>query len=176
MPPAARTSLELKARDPDPRHTEAAARAAGAQDRGTTTQHDVFFWVPEGRLKLRIEGDRAELIHYRRAEGPQASATSYSRLPIDDPQETRQALAAHLGEIAVVAKRRRLLVKDNVRIHLDRVEGLGAFVELEALAPPGNRPEAQIDRINALRRALGISDERLVAGSYADALGPECER
>lgn len=167
---APKSNLELKARDLNPRHTQTAARALGATDRGLVSQRDTFFWVPEGRLKLREESGTAELIHYQRADQPQATASRYWRRPIQDPEEMKEVLDRHLGVTAVVSKRRRLLVKDNVRIHLDEVEGLGAFVELEATPPPGHRPESQIDQINALRRALGISDELLVAGAYADQL------
>ena len=70
----------------------------------------------------------------------------------------------------VVEKARRLLLWRNVRIHLDRVEGLGDFVELEAVAASPGGLEVERDRVEQLREALGISDEHLVAHGYADLL------
>jgi adenylate cyclase class 2 len=163
-------NLELKARDPDPTATLVAARAAGAVDRGLVEQRDVFFWLPVGRLKLRRQGDEAELIHYSRPDLTQPAPSRVRRVPLADPEHTEEQLDAYLGATVVVEKRRRLLTKDNVRIHLDDVSGLGRFVELEAVAPPGMRPEGQLGAINALRRTLGITDERLLPSAYVDYL------
>ena len=70
----------------------------------------------------------------------------------------------------MVAKRRRLLLwEGSVRIHLDAVEGLGTFVELEAVAEPGSDLAREHDQVARLRDALGIRDAALVEGSYADA-------
>lgn len=164
-------NLELKACDPAPEETLAAARGLGANDRGTFAQRDTFFAIPVGRLKLRESDDGAELIEYERPDTHQPKPSAYRRLPVDDPDAVRELLAAELGVAAVVEKRRHLLVKDNVRIHLDEVSGLGSFVELEAVAPPGIPPEGQLGVINALRRALGITDDRLLPGAYADYVG-----
>jgi adenylate cyclase, class 2 len=70
----------------------------------------------------------------------------------------------------VVEKARRLLLWRNVRIHLDRVTGLGHFVELEAIATAPGGLEVERDRVEELRAVLGITDERLVARGYADLL------
>jgi adenylate cyclase, class 2 len=76
-----------------------------------------------------------------------------------------------LGIVAVVNKTRRLFVLGNVRIHLDRVEGLGSFIEFEAVAPPGEsdlvRSEA---RLSDLRRSFGILDTDLIGESYCDLI------
>lgn len=77
-------------------------------------------------------------------------------------------LAAALDEVAVVAKTRKLYLWRNVRIHLDSVEGLGSFLELEAVASPGSDLGAEQDALDELRRALEIRDEDLLGESYAD--------
>jgi adenylate cyclase, class 2 len=161
-------NLELKARDPDPRRTRLTAAALGATEHELVHQRDTYFRTPHGRLKLREADEWAELIHYHRADQVQAGRSVYHRLPIDDPAQTIEGLSAHFEVGPIVVKRRLVLAKENVRIHLDAVRELGEFVELEAVAPPGTRPEDQLDRINALRRGLAITDDRLIDCSYAD--------
>jgi len=69
-----------------------------------------------------------------------------------------------------VEKRRRLLLHENVRIHIDEVEGLGSFLELEAVAAPDSDLSTEQDRVSRLRAALEVGDDSLVAGSYSDLL------
>jgi homotetrameric cytidine deaminase len=156
-------NLEIKARDPDPARSLERALALGAEDRGEIFQRDTYFARASGRLKLREQtpGD-AELIQYRRPDESGPRVSDYRIVPA--PEGLGAVLDAALGTLAVVEKRRRLLIADGVRIHLDRVEGLGEFVELEAV---GQTDPAAIDR---LRAGLGIADEDLVAGSYSDLL------
>ncbi len=173
---AAARNLELKAIDPDAAATLAAALAHGAQDRGVLRQRDTYFHAAQGRLKLREqEGETAELIAYARADRPGPKVSTYRRVPVSDPEALAAALHEVLGTRAVVDKERRLLVHDGVRIHLDRVADLGTFVELEAIAGAGGIT-VQVPRIDALRAALGISDDRLVAKGYADLLAPVMRR
>jgi homotetrameric cytidine deaminase len=82
----------------------------------------------------------------------------------------RAALEAALGKTVVVAKRRRLLLWKDVRIHLDDVEGLGAFVELEAVAAEGSDLAREHEHVARLRAELRIDDEAVVAEGYADLL------
>ncbi len=71
----------------------------------------------------------------------------------------------------VVVKRRRLFVWENVRIHLDDVEGLGTFIELEAMVGPGlNSPDEAAEKVARLRSELAIADDALVAVGYSDLL------
>jgi predicted adenylyl cyclase CyaB len=89
---------------------------------------------------------------------------------VEDPSGLKVLLGAILGVRCVVRKERELGLYENVRIHLDRVEGLGSFVELEAVYDPEREDEgAQREKLRFLRDALGIRDEDLVAQSYADA-------
>ncbi|HTU95708.1 MAG TPA: cytidine deaminase, partial [Solirubrobacteraceae bacterium] len=125
-----------------------------------------------GRLKLREEsGAGAELIAYRRPDSTTAQESSFTRAPATDPVLLREALDAALGETVVVAKRRRLFLWEHVRIHLDDVEGLGTFIELEAMVGPGlNTPAEAAEKVTRLRAELAISDGALVAVGYADLL------
>jgi homotetrameric cytidine deaminase len=160
-----RRNLEIKARDADPARSLELALALGAEDRGEIAQRDTYFAGARGRLKLREQTPgEAELIEYRRPdeEGPRES--SYRVVPVADPDALKAALDAALGTLVVVEKRRRLLLAGSVRIHLDEVEGLGSFVELEAV---GESDSGAVDR---LRGELEIGVNALVAGSYSDLL------
>ena len=134
-------------------------------------QRDTYFHAVQGRLKLREEpGTMAELISYARADRTEARISSYRVVPVTDPDGLVHALADALGVRAVVEKERRLLLYENVRIHLDRVAGLGDFVELEAVVTGPGGPAAEQGKVDELRRALDITDDRLVARGYADLL------
>jgi len=172
-------NVELKALDPDPERTLAAARALdGVRDEGVLAQRDTYFaGTREGRrLKLREERpegaheSHATLISYARPDLPGVRVSDYALVPAPDPDALRGALAAALGVRVVVTKRRRLLRWRGVRIHLDEVEGLGRFLELEAVAPAGSDLRAEHERVAELRAALAVGDAALCEGSYADAL------
>src|SRR3954467_7806483 len=134
-----RRNVELKARDPDPERSLGRCVALGAEDRGELRQRDTYFNAPRGRLKLREQAPgRAELIAYERADAAEARESRSRIAPGEDAAPLREALDAALGMTVVVEKRRHLLLYEGVRIHLDRVEGLGASVQPEGGAddPP----------------------------------------
>jgi homotetrameric cytidine deaminase len=165
-------NLELKARDPEPQQTAARCRALGASDEGVLQQRDTYFAGRHGRLKLREQdASPAELIAYRRPDTREAEKSAFIRAGVADPAALREALGAALGETVVVVKRRRLWMWEKVRIHLDDVQGLGTFIELEAMVGPGlNTPEEAAEKVARLRSELAIADDALVAAGYADLL------
>jgi homotetrameric cytidine deaminase len=165
-------NLEIKARDADPDATAQRCRALGAADHGVLDQRDTYFAGRHGRLKLRAQdGAGAELIAYRRPDATEAQESAFIRAPAPDPALLREVLDAALGETVIVVKRRRLFVWEDVRIHLDDVEGLGTFIELEALVGPGlNSPAQAAEKVARLRAELGISEDALVAEGYSDLL------
>ena len=166
-----RLNIELKAHDPHPEETLRAALALdGVTDRGVLRQRDTYFAVPDGRLKVREEDGRpALLIPYARADVAGARESSYRLIDVPDPQALIAALASTVGVRVVVAKQRRLLLWQDVRIHLDTVEGLGAFVELESVVGEAGLAAAW-EQIGPLRDALDIADDHLVTRGYADLL------
>jgi homotetrameric cytidine deaminase len=165
-------NVELKSRDPDPARTLELALALGASDEGEISQRDTYFGGSLGRVKLREQTPgEDELIAYRRPDDDQARVSEYLRVPVPDAAALREALEAAYGIRVVVAKTRRLLLWDNVRIHLDRVEGLEEpHMELEALAPAEADLEPARAKVAHLRKELEIDDDDLVSGSYSDLL------
>jgi homotetrameric cytidine deaminase len=171
----AQVNVELKARDPDPEATYARCLALGAVEAGVLTQVDTYFGGRHGRLKLRVEQDSAVLIAYRRPDSAEASESTYVLAPVDEPDAMAEALDAALGTTVVVGKQRQLLLWEGVRIHLDEVEGLGSFVEFEAVLPDAGDLETARAKVAQLREALGIADDALVSVGYSDLLldGPD---
>lgn len=165
-----RRNVELKARDPDPAATLAAALRAGAEDHGILHQRDTYFAAREGRLKLRVQPDGAQLIAYARADEAAARTSSYHLVDVPDPDALRAALDASLGAVADVVKARRLLLWRAVRVHLDEVEGLGSWLELEAVAPDDSDLSGEHRDLAELRTALGLTDDRVVSEGYAQML------
>jgi homotetrameric cytidine deaminase len=162
-------NVELKALDPDPARTLERALAEGAEDRGVIVQRDTYFKVAGGRLKLREEdAGEAHLIAYRRPDEAAVRVSDYRVVPA--PEGLRTALEETLEVDVVVEKRRRLLLWDTVRIHLDEVEGLGSFLELEAVAGAGSDLSREREQVARLRVVLGVEDGALRAGSYSDAV------
>lgn len=167
---APRRNVELKARDHDPEATLAAALGHGAADQGVLRQKDTYFAAREGRLKLREEDDAATLIAYARADEATARTSAYHLVDVPDPGALATALDASLGTVVVVEKFRRLLLWEDVRIHLDAVEGLGTWVELEAVAPPESDLSDEHRKVAELRAVLDMQDEDVVAVGYAAML------
>ena len=151
------------------------ALALGAEDRGPLRQVDTYFETPaEGgaRLKLREHRPgRAELIAYRRPDTPGLRASDFHLVPVDDPAALREALAHALGVVRQVAKTRHLLVLGRTRIHLDRVEGLGDFVELEVVLADRDDITAGAQEAERILAQLALSDRPRIAGSYVDLCG-----
>ena len=174
----ARVNVECKARATDLEDLERRCRALDAVDHGVLHQRDTYFAGTRGRLKLREEGGGADnLIAYQRPDAEADTESRYVLARVGDPDTMREALQAALGSpLVVVLKRRHVFTLDNVRIHLDDVQGLGTFVELEGVAAPdGGDLEFTRERVEHLRGELGIAQEALVAEGYADLLrdGPE---
>jgi homotetrameric cytidine deaminase len=170
---APRRNVELKALDRDPARSLAVCRELGAEDRGVLRQRDTYFRARSGRLKLREEEPGgAVLIQYDRPDAAAARESRYRLTRVQDPDELRASLDAALGTLVVVDKERHLLLWEGVRIHLDTVQGLGSFVELEGVAAPESDLTAEREKVARLQRELGI--EELLTDSYSDRLlGPD---
>jgi predicted adenylyl cyclase CyaB len=110
----------------------------------------------------------AHLIAYERPDFPGAKESRYRLIEVREPAELREALAAVLGITVVVTKARRLFFSEGVRIHLDRVDGLGDFIEFEGVTADGEDPGAFTGLLADLRQSFGIRDEDLLRESYSD--------
>ena len=168
-------NIEIKTRIDSVNALLPRAQAVSGGELETIHQDDTFFRVPHGRLKLREFADgSAELIHYHRPDSGEAKASDYVRLAVPDAAALREALARGCGLLGRVRKTRWLLLANDgafrTRIHLDRVEGLGEFMELEVVLQDGQRDADGADAAERLMAALGLGDAPRLAGSYYDLL------
>lgn len=134
-------------------------------------QDDCFFPCPNGRLKLRAFADgTGELIQYARSDAQGPKESSYVRSPTASPDTLREALGRALGQLGRVRKRRTLYLVGRTRVHLDEVEGLGPFLELEVVMAEDEPLSAGVAEADALMQALGVGPHQLVEGAYMDLL------
>jgi adenylate cyclase class IV len=148
-------------------------RAATLADHGPELilQDDTFFAAQHGRLKLREFADgRGELIAYDRADTTAPKLSDYTIAPVADPAALRTALTRALGAAGRVVKRRVLYLAGPTRIHLDEVDGLGAFVELEVVLRAGQSADEGEAVARDLLARLGLADAPRIAGAYVDLL------
>lgn len=165
-------NIEIKARIDSVEAVLPRARAIAGAEPLTIDQDDTFFNVPRGRLKLRQFADgSAELIHYDRPDTGEAKASDYVRVPVPDPAALREALARGCGVRGRVRKRRLLLITGATRIHLDRVEGLGDFMELEVVLQDGQSDAEGQLVAEQLMQDLGLAAAPRLAGAYLDLQG-----
>jgi adenylate cyclase class IV len=135
-------------------------------------QEDTFFASPRGWLKLRrfVGCSQAELIYYERPESSGPKESRYIVHPTADPDGLGEVLAAALDIRGAVRKRRTVYLVGQTRVHLDQVEGLGEFVELEVvLQPERDLAEGEVVA-RELMAKLGISASQLIDRAYIDLL------
>ena len=165
------TNVEIKARVRDPDALRAHAEALSDTPCTIIPQEDTFFHTPQGRLKLRVLApDRGQLIYYQRQDAAGPKRSDYLVATTGEPDALKAVLAAALGVRGVVRKQRHLYLAGNTRVHLDHVEGLGTFVELEVALGPGQTTEEGQAIAIGLMTELGIQKVDLVEGAYIDLL------
>jgi predicted adenylyl cyclase CyaB len=164
-------NIEIKAHNPDPEGVRTIAASLSHTPEERLIQEDVFFACATGKLKLRIFGSNTgELILYERAVGLNPRPCRYTIAPTSDPGALRQILSTTLSELGCVRKERILYRVGQTRVHLDRVEGLGEFVELEVVLREDQPEEEGGQAAHELMDRLGIRSEHLLAHSYFDLL------
>lgn len=165
-------NLEAKFKLFDLDRARTMAEAAGYEFKGSFAQRDTFFRVARGKLKLREQDNGAWLIHYSRDDREGLEISNYEIVPVPDPDQMRTMFSEAVGVLARVNKRRTLLMRENVRLHLDQVEGLGDFGEIEAVVGEGERPEQYLAAVDRILRALDVRRSSLITASYFEMLRP----
>jgi len=164
-----RRNIEIKAKLADPGAARRAIQRIATERIGQRIQVDTYFHCRTGRLKLReASGATAELIWYDRPDENGPKPSRYYLVEVADPETLRSALSAALGVRSVVRKRREIYRYRFVRIHLDHVDLLGDFLELEGVLEDGV-DEVEARRVVAdLVARLQIPAAAMRAGSYGE--------
>ena len=139
------------------------------QEPAVLEQTDTYFKTNRGRLKLREEDGRSELIFYVRPDRPRSKVSDYHRVDLDEPRGLKDLLARALSIDVVVEKTRNLFFQGATRIHIDEVPGLGHFIEIEVPVAEGESKEPARATIEAILSGLpGIPEP--ISVSYSDML------
>jgi adenylate cyclase class IV len=164
-------NVEIKAKARDFAQLQALAATLSGTPGTLLYQEDTFFDTPRGRLKLRVlSAAHGELIYYEREDASGPKPSHYMVTPTPDPEALKATLAAALGVCGMVRKRRWLYMVGQIRVHLDDVEGLGTFVELEWVMRPDQTVAEGARDVAALMQQLHIAEADLITGAYVDAL------
>ena len=164
-------NIEIKARVADFNSLKQKAESISDAPVELIEQEDIFFNGPRGRLKLRIfSEERGELIYYERADQLGPKHSQYFTSQTAEPRKLTIVLESALGIRGVVRKKRWLYWVGNTRVHLDEVEELGTFMELEVVLSTGQRTEEGEATATNLMERLGISPSALVDSAYIDLL------
>jgi predicted adenylyl cyclase CyaB len=146
----------------------AALAGAGPVD---IAQDDTFFRCDKARLKLRAFSDgTGELIYYRRADEYGPKESFYLRSPTSSPDSLRECLTLAYGQVGRVRKHRKLFLLGRTRIHLDAVDDLGDFLELEVVLADDEPVEAGVREAHGLMESLDIKSHQLIDEAYVDLL------
>ncbi len=164
-------NVEIKARLRDPEQVAAVARRLAGVEPELIVQHDTFFQSDHGRLKLRRFADgTGELIAYDRPDRAGPKTSDYRLYRTADPLALHASLAAALKPAGEVRKQRHLYLVGRTRVHLDRVEGLGDYLELEVVLSDTETVADGRAEAERLLDTLGVESTDLVSGAYVDLL------
>ncbi len=164
-------NIEIKARIHHLEAVQTLASELSGRPPQVSVQEDVFFNTPTGRLKLRLfSPEQGELIAYTRPDTSGPKLSQYLISPTSEPDSLRAALAASLGIIGAVRKRRVVYLVGQTRVHLDEVENLGSFLELEVVLSPEQTTQEGEKVAQTLMQALGVEAHDLVPCAYIDLL------
>ena len=164
-------NIEIKARIDD--IGSVTQKAETIADEGPTeiVQDDTFFACKNGRLKLRaFSSTEGELIFYIRPDQQGPKESFYLISPTSAPDALRESLTLGYGQVGRVRKHRTLFLVGRTRIHIDQVENLGHFLELEVVLSDGESVESGKAIAHDLIGKLGISSDQLIEGAYVDLL------
>lgn len=166
-------NIEFKALCKDPEKIKKILLSKNADYKGVDYQVDTYFQVNKGKLKLREGKIERALIYYSRKESKEPKQSNITLFPVDSESSAllKEILTKSLGILVIVVKQRAIYFLDNIKFHIDEVEDLGSFMEVEAIDINGTI------RINELReqcqyylKLFEISENDLISTSYSDLL------
>jgi predicted adenylyl cyclase CyaB len=164
-------NVEIKAYATDFIGQSEIARSLSDAEAEVIYQKDIFFNIPTGRLKLRVlTPDRAVLIYYNRSDQRGPKISQYQCSETNDPEGLESLLTSAYGIRRTVVKTRHFYISGRTRIHFDKVESLGQFIELEVVLSDTDQLTDGQSEARLFMDQLGIKDNQLVDVAYVDLL------
>ena len=164
-------NIEIKARTTQAASIRQFLLDNKAEYKGTDLQTDTYFHIPNGRLKLRQGNIENNLIWYQRTNQAAAKQSDFLLTPVPDSDSLKQVLTNALGIKVTVVKKREIYFINNVKFHLDELDQLGSFVEIEASNKNDDIPVEELKKQCAYyQQAFNIKEEDLLQYSYSDML------
>jgi len=164
-------NIEIKARSDNQESVRKILREKGADFKGIDHQIDTYFRVPHGRLKLREGQIENFLIHYERQETKGLKSSSITLFAAPVKSTLKEVLTKALDILTIVDKKREIYFIKNVKFHIDAVEGLGNFVEIEAIDNDDTIGKDELSKqCDAYIKLFNIKQDNLVAASYSDLI------
>lgn len=164
-------NVEIKAKCDNPEKVEKILLENGADYKGLDHQTDTYFNVKNGRLKMRIGNIEKSLIFYDRPniKGPKQSTFNLYRS--ENLEELKPLLISSLEIMVEVKKHRKIFFIDHVKFHIDEVDGLGSFVEIEVGDLTDSKTHKELkDLCDYYIDLLGVKEDNLMNISYSDML------
>ncbi len=138
---------------------------------GEDNQKDTYYNVSNGRLKLREGNIENALIWYSRADVAGAKQSDILLYKHNPDEALKLILEKIHGIKVIVEKKRKIYFIENVKFHFDRVEGLGTFVEVEAIDTNGNIGKEKLqEQCNYYANFFAIAKHGFMEKSYSDML------
>lgn len=164
-------NIEIKARCADQESIRSILRERSAEYKGLDHQIDTYFKASNGRLKLREGNIENHLIFYARENKAGPKQSDIILFKNNPGSSLKSILERSLGVLMVVDKKREIYFIDNVKFHIDSVEGLGSFIEIEAIDSDGTiSRETLLKQCSDYLKLFGVEEKDLVPVSYSDML------
>ncbi|WP_242928300.1 class IV adenylate cyclase [Pontibacter vulgaris] len=161
--------ITIKARCPDPAEVESILQQHNADYKGLDVQTDTFYNVDYGKLKLRQGNIENVLIHYNRFSVQGLKQTEVLMYLKNPGSATIEEVCGSLQVMNELRKLRKIYFIDNVKFHIDQVDGQGSFIEIEAIDLDGSLGTAILhQQCHYYKELLQIADEDLINDSYID--------
>ncbi len=161
------TNLEIKIKVDSFDEILKLLKSIKAKSFGELHQKDIYYKTKSGLLKLRIEGNKKELIKYDRAEDKKNRWSDYEILTFES-KNPKKIMDSLFDYETTVVKTRKLFMYKNTRIHLDTVKDLGKFIELETIVT-STKKNAQ-ERFNYLIKSLNLNTKNELRLSYRNLM------
>jgi len=163
--------IEIKAKTENQNLIREKLTSLGAEFKGTDFQTDTYFNVNYGRLKLREGNIENHLIYYERNDSLGLKQSDVILFKSEPNSSLKEILAKSLGIKVEVKKQREIYFIDNVKFHIDKVDSLGAFVEIEAIDMSGQISKEKLyEQCNYYLNLFGISEKDFISVSYSDLI------